>query len=185
MSRVGKKIIIVPKNVEVKIDGNLVVVKSDKGELKAKINPVVTIVLEEKDGEKSISFKIKNETNKNERAQWGTAQAIVENMVLGVTQGFSKQLEVEGVGFRVNLNGNKLILTVGFSHDVEYELPSTINAVVEKNTITISGIDKQLVGHVAAKIRKIRKPEPYKGKGIHYVGEHIRRKAGKTAKSSE
>ncbi len=183
MSRVGKKPINIPDKVEVSIDGQTVTVKGPKGELTQKINPLVSIALVEEDGTKAISVSVKNEEDKNERSQWGTARSVIANMVQGVSEGFQKQLEVNGVGYRVALSGKKLTLNVGFSHPVDIQLPEGVDGSVENNVITISGADRQLVGQVAAEIRKIRKPEPYKGKGIKYVDEVIRRKAGKATKS--
>jgi large subunit ribosomal protein L6 len=130
-----------------------------------------------------LVFTVANASNKSEAALWGLARSLVNNAVVGVTDGFSKSLEINGVGFKVALQGKSLILNVGFSHPVEYKLPEGITAEVDKNKITVSGIDKQQVGQVAAEIRKIKKPEPYKGKGIKYSDEVIRRKAGKVVKS--
>jgi large subunit ribosomal protein L6 len=183
MSRVGKKPIIIPENVDVTIDQQHVSVKGPKGELSHDVNPVVDISLSEEDGTKVITLSVKNQEEKNERSQWGTAQSILENLVKGVSEGFEKQLEVNGVGYRVAISGNKLTLNVGYSHPVEFLLPDGLEGKVEDNLITISGADKQLVGEVTARIRKVRKPEPYKGKGIKYIDEIIRRKAGKTAKA--
>ena len=122
--------------------------------------------------------------NKNKNALWGTTRSIIFNMITGVSQGYEKKLEIEGVGYKAQLQGDNLILNVGFSHPVEFKAPAGIDFKVEKNVISVLGIDKTLVGEVAAKIRKIKKPEPYKGKGIHYRGEVIRRKAGKKASAS-
>jgi large subunit ribosomal protein L6 len=185
MSRVGKKIIEIPSGVEVKIDGNHILVKGPKGELDRVVNSVVTLKLDDADGVKQVSASVVNEENHKERAQWGTARALVSNMVIGVTDGFTKELEVNGVGYKVNMQGNTVVLNVGYSHEVRYELPEGIEGVVEGNKIIIKGRDKQVVGEVAANIRKVRKPEPYKGKGIKYVDEIIRRKAGKAQKTGE
>jgi large subunit ribosomal protein L6 len=181
MSRVGKKPIIVPAGVEVSIENNNVTVKGPKGALSRQINEVVTI--EQKENE--IIVSVENELDTNERAQWGTARAVIANLVKGVTEGFSKKLEVNGVGYRVNLTGRTLVLNVGYSHEVKFDLPEGIEALVEGNLITISGANTDLVGEIAANIRSVRKPEPYKGKGIKYIDEVIRRKAGKAAKASE
>jgi large subunit ribosomal protein L6 len=181
MSRVGKKPIEIPEGVDVNVDNNLVSVKGPKGSLSKQINDIV--ILEVSD-EKTVNVSVKNENEKNERSQWGTARAIIANMINGVTEGFEKKLEVNGVGYRVNVSGNTLVLIVGYSHDVNFPLPEGINATVEGNVVTISGIDKHLVGEVAANIRKVRKPEPYKGKGIKYIDEVIRRKAGKAQKAA-
>ncbi|MBT4349893.1 50S ribosomal protein L6 [bacterium] len=179
MSRVGKKPIVIPNGVEVKINDNVVDIKSSKGQLQVEI-PQQVKVAQEND---SLVFTIANLDNKSEGALWGLARSLVNNAVVGVTEGFSKSLELNGVGFKVVLQGKNLVLNVGFSHQVEYNVPEGITAEVEKNKITISGIDKQQVGQVAAEIRKIKKPEPYKGKGIKYSDEIIRRKAGKVVKA--
>jgi len=179
MSRIGKKIIIIPSGVEVKIDGRNVNIKGPKGALKFTVHPKV--LLEQSDD--GISVNVSNPADKLERSLWGTNRKLIANMVDGVTQGFEKKLEVNGVGYKVAISGNKLTLNVGFSHPVDFNLPEGVLATVEKNNITLSSIDKQLVGEAAAQIRKIRKPEPYKGKGIKYSDEQIRRKAGKAAKT--
>lgn len=171
---------IIPDDVTVKIEGELVIVKGPKGELKENKHPSVSI----KQTDNQLEFSVKNPLDKKEGALWGTNRSIVANMVLGVTNGFEKQLEINGVGYKAALKGNDLILNVGYSHEVKYEVPEEVSVTVEKNIITISGIDKQAVGEVAAQIRKIKKPEPYKGKGIKYVDEVIRRKAGKALKGA-
>jgi large subunit ribosomal protein L6 len=177
MSRIGKNPIKIPEGVEVKIEGRELTVKGPKGELKQKIHPLVSI--EEKD--KKIVVNVKQPDNKRQRAFWGLFASLINNMIEGVTKGYEKKLEVNGVGYRVELKDDTLILNVGYSHPIEYKLPQGITATVDKNLITISGIDKQQVGEVAAQIRKIRKPEPYKGKGIKYEDEIIIRKVGKAA----
>ncbi len=188
MSRLGKLPIEIPTGIEVKIQGDLVIVKGSKGELQQKIHPAVKVEIIDGDTGKvvqvSIADKDNKKDNKNVNAFWGLYRQLINNMIHGVNEGFSKQLEVNGVGYRVAVSGNKLTLNVGYSHQVDYELPKGISATVEKNVITISGIDKQAVGEVSAQIRKVRKPEPYKGKGIKYIDEIIRRKAGKTASST-
>jgi large subunit ribosomal protein L6 len=183
MSRVGKKPVLIPAGVEVTINGQTVVVKGPKAELSETINDVVKIEMVDGESGKEVLVSVANETDKNERAQWGTARALIANMVAGVTTGFSKQLEVNGVGYRVNLQGRTLVLNVGFSHEVRVDLPEGVDATVEGNVITLTSASKHDVGELADAIRKIRKPEPYKGKGIKYVDEVIRRKAGKTQKS--
>lgn len=180
MSRIGKKPIEIPKEVEIKIEDDLITVKGPKGELKQKLHP--SIILEREDN--LLKVKVKNPKEKKERALWGTFQRLITNMVLGVRQGFEKKLELIGIGYRAEVSGNKLILNVGFSHPVEFILPQKVEAKVEKNIITLFSPDKQLLGETAAQIRKIRKPEPYKGTGIRYFGEIIRKKAGKKAVSS-
>lgn len=176
MSRIGKQPIIIPDGVEVKVDGDLILVKGKKGTLSQKIVSDIKIEIKEK----IISLKQENKT-KNSLALWGTFRALIANMVEGVSRGFSKKLIIEGIGFKAVVNGSKLVLNLGFSHPVEIIAPKEIEFKVEKNTIIISGIDKQVVGQVAANIRVQKKPEPYKGKGIRYDGEIIRRKDGKKA----
>ncbi len=180
MSRIGKKPIKIPEQVEFKLDNNLLSIKGPKGELKININS--SIKVEEKD--KVITLKPLF-MEKSTRALWGTYGSIINNMIQGVTKGFEKKLEINGVGYRALVQEDKLILNVGFSHPIEIKTPEGINFNVEKNIITVSGIDKQLVGQVAAKIRSKRKPEPYKGAGIKYEDEIIRRKAGKKVAASE
>ncbi len=185
MSRVGKKPIVIPQGVDVTVNGKTVKVKGPKGELMEELNAVVTPSLVQGQDGQEIQFAVGQEDEKYDRAQWGTARALVANMIEGVTKGFSKKLEINGVGYRVNLQGHMLVLSVGFSHDVRVELPAGITADVEANFITISGTNKHDVGSFADSLRKIRKPEPYKGKGIKYAEEIIRRKAGKTQKAGE
>ncbi len=185
MSRVGKKPILIPSGVEVSVDGQTIRVKGPKGELVQEVNGRVQLSLSEEDGERVVLVSVTDTEDTFDRAQWGTARALVQNMVQGVTEGFSRQLEVIGVGYRVNMQGKNLLLNLGFSHDVPVQVPTGVEASVEGNVITIKGADKQLVGETAAGIRKLRKPEPYKGKGIRYVGEVVRRKSGKAQKSGE
>jgi large subunit ribosomal protein L6 len=177
MSRIGKLPIPVPSGVTITVDPDFVTVAGPKGTLKQFTMPGVTVATE--DGQALVTRE--NDEPKN-RAKHGLMRTLVSNMVVGVTQGFSKKLEINGVGFRVNLQGADLKFNLGFSHDVFYKLPQGITAKVEQNTITVEGIDKQQVGQVAAEIRALKKPEPYKGKGIKYVGEHIIRKSGKSGK---
>jgi len=174
MSRVGKKPILIPKNVEVKIEGQKVTVKGPKGELQEKIHPEIKI---EKKDEKILLLSQK-ETKKT-KAFWGLSRSLVANMVEGVTEGFKKELEIEGLGYRATKEGENLVLQVGLTHPVTIKAPEGINFSVEKKTIIVSGIDKQKVTQMAAKIRKVKPPEPYKGKGIRYKGETVRRKPGK------
>ncbi len=177
MSRLGKLPISLPANTTAEIKDNKIIVKGPKGELNQDLHPLVKIEI----GEKEIKVGVDRPNLKAEKSVWGLYRSLINNMVIGVNQGFEKKLEINGVGYRANVQGKKLVLNVGFSHPVEYNLPEGITATVEGNVITISGISKQLVGEVAAQIRRIRKPEPYKGKGIKYVDEVIRRKAGKAA----
>lgn len=180
MSRVGKQPIELPQGVSVVIDGRQVDVKGPKGELSQTLMP--GFMIEQK--ETRLELSIVDSTKEDELSgYYGLMRTLVANMVAGVSEGFSKILEVNGVGYRVGLQGQKLELNLGFSHPINYTAPEGIELIVDQsqNTITISGIDKQMVGEVAAQIRSFRKPEPYKGKGIKYQGEHIRRKAGKAA----
>lgn len=181
MSRIGKLPISIPVNVTVTIDGSVVRVKGPKGELSQTFPPSVTIRYNET--EKQIEVTVQHPEEKKDRAFWGLSRALLANMVQGTTEGFSKQLEINGVGYRAQLEGTKLVLAIGFSHPVVMVPPDGVEVKVDKNSITISGIDKQVVGEFAANVRKIRKPEPYKGKGIKYSDEIIRRKAGKQVKS--
>ncbi|MCU0679860.1 MAG: 50S ribosomal protein L6 [Planctomycetes bacterium] len=177
MSRVGKMPITIPAGVQVKLTANELSVKGPKGELKLKIASGVTANVSEKE----IVFTIEADSEKKVRALWGLTRNLANNMVIGVTSGFSKKLEINGVGYKVALNGKKLLLNLGYSHPIDFPLPEGISAVVEANTVTISGIDKYLVGEISAQIRKLREPEPYLGKGIKYSDEVIRRKEGKAA----
>jgi len=174
MSRIGKQPILIPEGVEVKIGEGLISVKGKKGELTQKLIPEISV--ETKD--KSVIVKEK-EKSKESPALWGTFRALIANMIEGASKGFEKKLIIEGIGYRASLSGNKLILNLGYSHPIEIEAPKGIEFKVEKNTIVVSGVDKQLVGQIAADIRIKRKPEPYKGKGVRYEGEVIRRKTGK------
>lgn len=174
MSRIGKQPIQIPNAVTVSLEENLVKIKGPKGEITRTFPAEVSVSV--KDG--VITVLPARET-KRTKALWGLTRAILAHSVLGVSQGFEKKLELEGVGYRVNLDGKDLVLLLGFSHPVRFKAPQGIDFKVEKNTITVSGFDKELVGETAAKIRALKKPEPYKGKGIKYQGEVIRRKAGK------
>jgi large subunit ribosomal protein L6 len=177
MSRLGKLPINLPNGTEAKIENGFIFVKGPKGELKEKLHSLVQVELSEKE----ISVKVKNTDSKKEKSFWGLYRSLINNMVVGATEGFEKKLEIIGVGYRANSLGAKLEVNAGYSHPVIFDLPEGISAAVEKNVITISGADKQLVGETAARVRKIRKPEPYKGKGIKYVDEVIVRKEGKAA----
>lgn len=178
MSRIGNRNLAIPEGVTVEVEGNVVTVKGSKGELSLTTSNLVTV--EVKDG--TVVVTRKNETIPA-RQMHGTTNANIRNMIIGVSEGYSKALEIIGVGYRFNLKGNKLVINAGYSHPVEIEIPSDLKLNVEgNNTVTVSGISKERVGEFAANIRKVRKPEPYKGKGIRYVGEHIRRKEGKKAK---
>lgn len=178
MSRIGNKPIALPEGVEATITGQRVAVKGPKGTLSWDVHPAISVAIE--DGQVTVS---RPSDNKEHRALHGTTRALVQNLVLGVSQGFKKDLKMVGVGYRAQLQGQTLVVNAGYSNPVEVTIPNGIEVTVNKNTdISISGIDKQVVGEFAANIRAIRKPEPYLGKGIRYVDEHVRRKEGKTAK---
>ena len=186
MSRIGKKPIIIPAGIEIKLAGN-----QEKGytvEVKNSQDLLVVILparvkVEEKD--QKLILTVLDPESKDNKALWGLSRTLINNAIIGLREGYSKELEMNGVGFKVALEGQKLVFNVGFSHPVEYNLPGGIKGEVDKNKIKISGIDKQLVGQVAAEIRNIKKPEPYKGKGLKYKDEVIRRKAGKVVKATE
>jgi large subunit ribosomal protein L6 len=180
MSRIGKKLIVVPQGVEVSITDEAVVVKGPKGQLEQALHPRVTVNQDE-DG---LRVTVVDPSVKQDNALWGLYASLLMNMVTGVTEGYEKKLEVNGVGYKVAASGNKVTLNVGYSHPVDFTLPEGVQVAVEKNVITLTGINKQLVGQTAADIRKVRKPEPYKGKGIKYVDEVIQRKAGKAGKAA-
>ncbi len=179
MSRIGLKPINIPSGVEIKInDNNLVEVKGPKGQLSDKISPDMEIKIE--DGVLTIARPTEN---KKHKSLHGLSRTLISNMIVGVTEGYSKTLEIEGTGYRAAKQGNKLVLTLGYSHPIELEDPKGIEVEVPAaNRIIVKGIDKQQVGNYAANIRAYRKPEPYKGKGIKYSGEIVRRKVGKTGK---
>lgn len=180
MSRIGKMPVEVPSGVNVEIKGASLRIKGPKGELEHTFPPVIEITMEEN----KVHVKPKSD-QRFSRAMHGTARALINNMVLGVSQGFEKDLQIEGVGYRAELKGKDLVLNVGFSHSVTIEPPDGVSFEVgERNRdIKVRGNDKQVVGQIAAQIRKVRPPEPYKGKGIRYKGEHVRRKAGKAGKA--
>ena len=179
MSRVGKAPIQLPKGVSIDIDGSTVGVKGPKGELTRTLHPEMNISLE--DGVLSVT---RPSDDRQHRSLHGLTRALLNNMVTGVTDGFTKVLLIEGVGYRAEMSGQRLVLYVGYSHPVYFEPDNGISFAVEERgrKVTISGIDKEYVGEIAARVRKQRPPEPYKGKGIRYEGEIVRRKAGKTGK---
>lgn len=177
MSRVGKLPIKIPSGVTITVDESKITVAGPKGTLEQFTMPGITVA---QDGDTVTVSRVDDQPV--HRAKHGLLRALINNMVVGVTQGFSKKLEIQGVGFRVALAGNQLKMNLGFSHEVVYTLPEGVTATVEGLNITISGIKKQQVGQVAAEIRALKKPEPYKGKGIRYEGEHIIRKSGKSGK---
>jgi large subunit ribosomal protein L6 len=174
MSRIGKKPINIPQGVEVKIENNTLKVKGPKGEAILVIPDKVKLEISDN------LLRVKPEIiNKDTRALWGTTRAHVNNLIKGVNDGFTKELELEGVGYRVSLENNNVVLKVGYINLINLKIPEGINVEIDKNIIKISGISKEKVGQFAAKIKSVKPVEPYKGKGIHYVGERIRRKAGK------
>ena len=178
MSRIGKKPVPIPKGVTVTIDGQKVTVKGSKGELSRELPESISFAQE---GDE-ILVKQKNDS-RVARQCYGLTRTLIANMVEGVSNGYEKKLEIQGVGYRASLQGQKLVLSLGYSHPVEFEPPPGITFAVEKNTnLTVTGIDKEVVGNTAARIRAARPPEPYKGKGVRYAGEQIRRKAGKSGK---
>ncbi len=174
MSRIGKKGIQIPEKTEAKIAEGVFSVKGPKGSLERKFLPEISIVV----GDKEINLSLKKENNQT-KALWGTYASHIKNMVQGVNDGFEKKLVLDGVGFKSQVNGNKLVLALGFSHPVEVDIPEGLNVEAVKNLLTITGIDKELVGSFSAKVRALKKPEPYKGKGFHYHDEIVRRKQGK------
>ncbi len=175
MSKIGKKIIEIPQGVEIKQADGMLEFKGKGGTLSVAILPHITIKIEGT----TLACDIGTSDDLQAKANWGTMRAIAQNAIIGVTEGFKKILEIPGVGFRANMEGQDLVLNVGFSHPVRFTTPVGAKITAEKNVITVSGVDKYLVGETAAKIRSIRKPEPYKGTGIKYKDEVIRRKAGK------
>lgn len=176
MSRIGKKPIPVPASVKVDIQGNKVTIKGPKGELVRTVHPELTAKM---DGATLLVTRPSDETR--HKALHGLTRALLNNMVEGVTKGFSRSLEIQGVGYKAEVKPTGVRLVVGYSHPVDYKAPPGIKIAVENNVLVkIEGADKEMVGQVAAELRKVRPPEPYKGKGIRYVGEHVRRKAGKT-----
>ena len=179
MSRIGKLPIDIPAGVEVTFSNQILTVKGPKGELTQDVNPLIRIDI----ADNQITVVPLSEI-KEARSYHGLYRSLTANMVEGVTKGFQKKLEIQGVGYKAQIQGSKIVLSLGFSHPVEYHIPKGITAEIDKeknNIIIVSGVNKQQVGQVAAEIREYRKPEPYKGKGVRYEGEHIRRKAGKTA----
>ena len=181
MSRVGKQIIEIPAGVEIQLEKGNIKVKGPKGELSLDIHPLVLV--DYKDNQ--ITVNVKDPKIKEQKSLWGLFNRLISNLVVGVVDGFKKELEVNGVGYKAIIEGDVLNLQLGYSHPIDYKIPDGIEITVEKNLITISGIDKQSVGQTAAEIRLLRKPEPYKGKGIKYVDEIIRRKVGKAAAKAE
>jgi large subunit ribosomal protein L6 len=177
MSRIGKKIINIPSGITVKLEKGMLEIKGPKGVLSLEVHPEIEALVKNNE----ISFQIKK-TSKKSAALWGLSRALVENMIIGVTDGYKKDLELQGVGFRMSVQGKKIVLAIGFSHPVEVEIPAGLEVKAgEGNTLVISGIDKKMVGQFTSDLRELKKAEPYKGKGFRYVGEYVRRKAGKKA----
>ncbi len=179
MSRIGKQPVPIPNGVEVKIEGNKITVKGPKGQLEQDIHPNMKV----ETAENEILVKRPNDSKLN-KSLHGLSRSLIANMVEGVTKGFEKKLEIIGVGYRANAKGKSITLNLGFSHPIEYQAPEGVNLAMDqevknKQIIIVSGIDKEVVGQAAAKIRSYRKPEPYKGKGIRYIDEYVARKAGK------
>lgn len=185
MSRIGKKSILIPGGVEIKIEGQKVIAKGPKGDLFLEVHPEIKVEI--KDNQLFVTPKTRAtksgeeiyNAGKEVKALWGLTRALLANIVEGVSKGFEKKLEIQGIGFKAAIEGEELILNVGFSHPVKIKIPEELQVSVEKNFIIISGIDKVLVGQFSAVIRKVKPPEPYKGKGIRYQGEYVRRKVGK------
>lgn len=180
MSRIGKQSIQIPEGVEVKVAEGKISVKGPKGSLDFEFHPKVNVEV----ADKEIRLFVKEET-KQTKSLWGLSRVLIANMIKGTTEGYEKSLELQGVGFRMAVQGKKLNMALGFSHPVEIEIPEGLEAKIEKNILAISGIDKQQVGQFAATIRALKKVEPYKGKGFRYVGEIVRKKAGKKAITAE
>jgi large subunit ribosomal protein L6 len=179
MSRIGKQSITVPAGVDISITNKIIKIKGPKGELQYNFSPFIEVTLEDN----KIFVKRKG-NDKNVRSVHGLTRALINNMINGVSKGFEKRLEIIGVGYRAQATGKKITLHLGYSHPIEYSAPENVSIMMdkeEKNIIIVSGVDRQLVGETSANIRKFRPPEPYKGKGIRYLGEHVPRKAGKAA----
>ncbi|MBI2356298.1 MAG: 50S ribosomal protein L6 [Candidatus Doudnabacteria bacterium] len=179
MSRIGKKPILIPSGVTVDLKPDTLKIKGPKGELNLPLHPKIKLIMQNSE----LSVDISDKQSKQEKALWGLFRSLINNMVTGVTSGFAKSLEVNGVGYKAAVSGKKMVLNLGYSHPIELAVPSGLEAKVEKNIITLTGADKQAVGQFAAVVRGLRPPEPYKGKGIKYADEIIRRKAGKVVKA--
>jgi len=175
MSRIGKNPIAIPDGVKIELKGNLINVSGEKGSQSWAVHPNIKTLVKDD----NILFE-RGDNSALNRSLHGTTRQIVNNMVIGVSAGFKKELEIVGVGYQANMEGNRLKLQIGYSHDIYFDLPEGIKATADRTTITIEGIDKQLVGSVSSKIRSFRSPEPYKGKGIRYKDEYIKIKQGKT-----
>lgn len=177
MSRIGERKLVIPDGVTVNVDGTLVTVKGPKGELNLEVSKLVSVVVED-----GVVLTKQIKPNKEANVMQGTTNSLISNMITGVSKGYDKGLEAVGVGYRFQVSGNKITINAGYSHPVVMEAPKELSVTSESNTeITIHGIDKQKVSEFAANVRKVREPEPYKGKGIRYKGEQVRRKEGKKA----
>ena len=177
MSRIGERKLVIPDGVTVNVDGTLVTVKGPKGELNLEVSKLVSVVVED-----GVVLTKQIKPSKEANVMQGTTNSLISNMITGVSKGYDKGLEAVGVGYRFQVSGNKITINAGYSHPVVMEAPKELSVTSESNTeITIHGIDKQKVSELAANVRKVREPEPYKGKGIRYKGEHVRRKEGKKA----
>ncbi|PIP42502.1 MAG: 50S ribosomal protein L6 [Desulfobacterales bacterium CG23_combo_of_CG06-09_8_20_14_all_51_8] len=177
MSRVGKKPITIPDKIKITYTGGILNVQGEKGTLTRTIHPDVHVNIDGKVLTVAIDIM-----DKKTRSLWGMTRAVIANMVTGVSNGFERALEINGIGYRAELKGNHIEFNLGYSHPIDFSLPDGISAKVEKNVIRLSGIDKELLGFTASTMRRLRPPEPYKGKGVKYAEEHIQRKAGKTGK---
>lgn len=182
MSRIGKKPIFLPAGVTATVGNDNVVIKGSKGELTLKMHPHAHVAVTEDEGKTRVDVTV-DDPESEDRAVWGTMRALLAQKVKGVTEGYTKTLELNGVGFRMNVQGKVLVCSLGFSHEVRYDLPANLEAKIDNNVLTLTSTDAELVGRVASEIRSLKKPEPYKGKGFKYTDEVIRRKAGKAAKS--
>ena len=178
MSRIGKQTIAIPNGLDVSLDGTRLIFKSAKMQKELETHDRVEINLTKE----ALSFGLKETQGLKAKAFWGTYRALANNIVVGMTSGFTKQLEINGVGYKAVIKGKVLELSLGYSHSIDYNIPDGIEITLEKNVLTLKGADKQQIGQVASEIRAFRAPEPYKGKGIKYIDEVIMRKAGKTAK---
>ncbi len=179
MSRIGKNPVKIPQGVEASISGQTVKIKGKLGELSMEIHDDVSVAMEDLEGKKVLRLKPRNDSPMALKI-WPTMCVLVKNMMVGVSEGYTKKMEIKGVGYRANLQGSDLVLQLGYSHEIRYKVPAGIKvAVVEQTQLTVTGMDKQMVGQVAANIRGYRPPEPYKGKGIRYTDEYVLRKEGK------
>lgn len=179
MSKIGKKSIVIPQGVSVEVTDGTVKIKGPKGEASVSLHRYIQTVVEGPE----LKVSVKNPEDRRQKAMWGTFRSLLQNAITGLVAPWEKKLEIQGVGYKATIAGNKLTLALGYSHPVEIMVPKGLEVKVEKNVLTVSGTDRQMVGQLAAKIRSQRPPEPYKGKGVRYVGEAVRRKAGKVVKA--